>query len=156
MRPSLCVFVFSLCCLSSSQCFCHTLSVTRTVDDDAPEQLFNELALTLLQQSTLCPLPQAVQPVHWAHEQVGVEKTPCCCVCCACAYGHASVEKRVPASTWRQLLSLQPAWFILTCHQLVASFNNVNAMPLHTTPHPHMPPLAGPARVPPAACRCAG
>lgn len=42
------------------------------VDDDAPEMLFNELALTVLQQSTLCPLPQAVQPVHWAHEQVGV------------------------------------------------------------------------------------
>jgi hypothetical protein len=40
------------------------------VDDDVPEALFNELALTVLQQSTLCPLPLAVQPVHWAHEQV--------------------------------------------------------------------------------------
>jgi hypothetical protein len=43
-----------------------------TVDDDIPEALFNELALTVLQQSTLCPLPLAVQPVHWAHEQVVV------------------------------------------------------------------------------------
>jgi hypothetical protein len=43
------------------------------VDDDVPEALFNELALTVLQQSTLCPLPLAVQPVHWAHEQVRVE-----------------------------------------------------------------------------------
>lgn len=39
------------------------------VDEDIPEALFNELALTVLQQSTLCPLPLAVQPVHWAHEQ---------------------------------------------------------------------------------------
>lgn len=43
--------------------------VPPAVDDDVPELLFNELALTVLQQSTLCPLPQAVQPVHWAHEQ---------------------------------------------------------------------------------------
>lgn len=54
------------CCCPCCCCSCGT-----PVDDDVPEALFNELALTVLQQSTLCPLPLAVQPVHWAHEQVG-------------------------------------------------------------------------------------
>jgi hypothetical protein len=50
------------------------LNPTRVaVDDDVPKALFDELALTELQQSTLCPLgrlPLAVQPLHWAHEQM--------------------------------------------------------------------------------------
>jgi DNA polymerase epsilon subunit 2 len=36
---------------------------------DSPSSLFSQLALTVLQQSTLSPLPMMVQPVHWAHEQ---------------------------------------------------------------------------------------
>lgn len=35
---------------------------------DSPDALFQQLALTVLQQSTLCPLPLVVQPVHWAHD----------------------------------------------------------------------------------------
>lgn len=29
---------------------------------------FGHLALTVLQQSLLCPLPLVLQPVHWAHD----------------------------------------------------------------------------------------
>lgn len=57
--------------MTQYRCPCSACAAA-AVDDDAPEGLFNELALTVLQQSTLCPLPQAVQPVHWAHEQVCV------------------------------------------------------------------------------------
>lgn len=35
---------------------------------DSPDVLFEQLAHTVLQQSTLCPLPLVVQPVHWAHD----------------------------------------------------------------------------------------
>lgn len=59
----LCLTAFARCCFPSP---------CSAVDDDVPEALFNELALTVLQQSTLCPLPLAVQPVHWAHEHVRV------------------------------------------------------------------------------------
>jgi hypothetical protein len=58
------------CTLLIVALLCKTFT-TSAVDDDVPEALFNELALTVLQQSTLCPLPLAVQPIHWAHEQVG-------------------------------------------------------------------------------------
>ncbi|KAF8057260.1 DPB2 [Scenedesmus sp. PABB004] len=36
---------------------------------DDPQALFGALASTVLQQACLCPLPLAVQPVHWAHDQ---------------------------------------------------------------------------------------
>jgi hypothetical protein len=41
-----------------------------TADDiaDRSDALFQQLAQTVLQQSTLCPLPLVVQPVHWAHD----------------------------------------------------------------------------------------
>jgi hypothetical protein len=91
------------------------LAVAVAVDAiaDSPEALFEQLALTVLQQSTLCPLPLVVQPVHWAHDHalqlyplphalVLADASPqasishegctvfnpvsinCCCCCCCC------------------------------------------------------------------------
>lgn len=39
------------------------------LEADDPAVTFAHLALTLLQQSHLCPLPLAAQPVHWAFDQ---------------------------------------------------------------------------------------
>jgi hypothetical protein len=42
---------------------------TPDLAQDDPAVSFAHLALTLLQQSHLCPLPLAAQPVHWAYDQ---------------------------------------------------------------------------------------
>jgi hypothetical protein len=92
------------CCLFA----CHADAVA-----NSPDALFQQLAQTVLQQSTLCPLPLVVQPVHWAHDHalqlyplphalVLADASPqssvsydgctvlnpvrsrCCCCCCCC------------------------------------------------------------------------
>ena len=46
----------------------HTQHPAKDLSPDDADMCFAHLALTVLQQSHLCPLPLVVQPVHWAHD----------------------------------------------------------------------------------------
>lgn len=54
--------------LMSSDAFM-LLHAAADLSHDNQDELFCHLAITLLQQSHLCPLPLVVQPVHWQFDQ---------------------------------------------------------------------------------------